>query len=274
MYAGPVYIVGAGPGDPELLTVKAQRLLERADVILHDSLVGDAIINELPETANVCNVGKRPSGSRTSQSAINQRLVTEANRGKVVVRLKGGDPTVFGRGGEEAAYLAEHNVAFEIVPGVSSITAAPEAAGIPLTHRAVSSSLTVITGHEAVAKDDSALDWTALVRTVSTGGTLVILMGVRRLPRIVRRRTDHGLSEENPVAVIERATLPDEFRLTGTLASIAASAQETGVRSPAVVIVGEVVSIGEQVAECLGSTSVLQLARTIEPLEETVHQPP
>lgn len=257
MEPGSVAIVGAGPGDPELLTVKAVKRLEAADLILHDALVGDGVLDELPDRARVVNVGKRPNGERTTQAAINRRMVTAARRGDRVVRLKGGDPTIFGRGGEEAEHLAARGVPFEIVPGISSVLAGPQAAGIPLTHREHASSLTVVTGHEDPSKPDSALDWDALARTVARGGTLVILMGVGRLPDNVAALRDNGLDGETPVAMIERATLPGEFAVTDDLDGIVATADRAGIDPPAVTVVGDVVSVGERVAERAGAAPAL-----------------
>ena len=257
MRPGTVAIVGAGPGDPELLTIKARNRIDAADVILHDSLVGDGVIETLPATALRIHVGKRPGGERTGQPEINRRLVEEARRGNRVVRLKGGDPTVFGRGGEEAEHLAEHGVPFEIVPGISSILAGPQAAGIPLTHRDHASSLTVVTGHEDPTKADSALDWGALARTVATGGTLVILMGVGRLPDNVATLLDHGVDPTTPVAMIERASLPGEFAVTDDLAGIVETADDAGIEPPAVTVVGEVVSVGERLADVEGAAPAL-----------------
>ena len=257
MQPGSVAIVGAGPGDPELLTIKARNRIDAADVILHDSLVGDGVIESLPGSARRVHVGKRPGGERTSQAEINRRMVEEARRGNRVVRLKGGDPTVFGRGGEEAEHLAAHDVPFEIVPGISSVLAGPQAAGIPLTHREHASSLTVVTGHEDPTKADSALDWGALGRTVSTGGTLVILMGVGRLPDNVAALRANGVDPTTPVAMIERASLPGEFAVTGTLDAIVEIADDAGIEPPAVTVVGEVVAVGERLADVEGAAPAL-----------------
>ncbi len=248
-----VHLVGAGPGDPELLTVKACRVIQDADVILHDSLVGDGVIDTLPATATVVDVGKRPGGERTPQSAIDRRMVEEARRGNRVVRLKGGDPFVFGRGGEEAEALAAAGVPFEIVPGITSAIAVPEAQAIPLTHREHASSLTVVAGHEDPAKDDSALDWGAIAGSVVAGGTLVILMGVGRLPDNVAALVDHGVPAGTPAAIIERGTLPDEFAVTGTLETVVEDAADTGISPPAVTVVGDVVSVGGAVNDYLGA---------------------
>ncbi|MFB6101631.1 MAG: uroporphyrinogen-III C-methyltransferase [Haloplanus sp.] len=254
---GTVYLVGAGPGDPELLTVKARRLLDEADVVLHDSLVGDGVIESLPDCTRVEHVGKRADGERTPQAEINDRLISEANAGRDVVRLKGGDPTIFARGGEEAQHLARHDVPFEIVPGITSAIAAPGVAGIPPTHRDHASTLAVVTGHEDPTKEDSALDWPALSSLVAAGGTLVILMGVGRLPDNVAALREAGVDAETPVAMVERATLPEERTVTGTLETIVDRATEVGVEPPAVTVVGQVVGVRETVAHCLGETDAL-----------------
>jgi len=257
MRPGTVSIVGAGPGDPKLLTIRARERLDAADLVLHDSLVGDGVVDSIPGPATVEYVGKRPDGERTTQAEINRRLVTEARLGNRVVRLKGGDPTVFGRGGEEAEHLAANDVPFEIVPGISSILAGPQAAGIPLTHREHASSLTVVTGHEDPTKPDSCLDWGALAQTVSTGGTLVILMGVGRLPENTAALRAQGVDPSTPVAMVERATLPGEFAVTDTLEGIVETANEAGIEPPAVTVVGEVVTVGERIADVDGAAPAL-----------------
>lgn len=248
-----VHLVGAGPGDPELLTVKARRLLEAADVILHDALVGSAVVESLPKTATVVDVGKRPGGERTPQSAIHRRMVEESRRGNRVVRLKGGDPCVFGRGGEEAEALAAAGVPFEIVPGISSAVGVPAALGIPLTHREHASNVTVVTGHEDPSKAESALDWRALAGSLRAGGTLVILMGVGRLADNVAELLANGVPKETPAAMIERGTLPEQFAISGTLETIVRDAEETGISPPAVTVVGDVVSVGDAVADFVGA---------------------
>lgn len=274
---GTVSIVGSGPGDPELLTRKAYRLIQEADVIFHDSLVGDAIIEDLPTDARVVPVGKRPGGSRTPQDEINRQMVSEARRGRSVVRLKGGDPTVFGRGGEESEALAAAGVPFEVVPGISSAIAAPSAAGIPVTHRSHASSLTVVTGHEDPTKPESALDWSALASNVSSGGTLVILMGVGRLPQNVEALLRHGVASSTPTALVERATLPDEFTVTGTLDDIVDRVEDTGIEPPATTVVGDVVEVGEAVQTWLANTGTSPWAATgstSEPRDQEVkHEP-
>ncbi|MFB6220889.1 MAG: uroporphyrinogen-III C-methyltransferase [Halolamina sp.] len=244
--SGTVHLVGGGPGDPELLTRRAWSLLEAADVVLHDSLTGDDIIRDIPANTEVVDVGKRPP-NRTSQAEINELMRDRAREGEEVVRLKGGDPHVFGRGGEEAEYLAEHDVPVDLVPGVSSVLAAPSASGIPLTHRERASSVTVVTGHETPDKEESALDWAALADTVVAGGTLVVLMGVRRLPENVAALRKHGVESDTPVAMVQKATWSGERTVVGTLDTIVERSET--VEPPAVTIVGDVVNGRETVAE-------------------------
>ena len=212
-----VYLVGSGPGDPELLTIKAKRLIESADVILYDQLPGEAILSMLPESAERIDVGKYAGNHKLSQWQINELLVKRAKEGKMVVRLKGGDPYLFGRGGEEAQALAAEGIKVEVVPGITSAIAVPAYAGIPVTHRDFASMVTFITGHEDPDKEDTSLDWELLARFE---GTLVILMGVSMLERNVKELVRHGKSIDTPVAVIERGTRPDQRVTIGTLAEI------------------------------------------------------
>jgi uroporphyrin-III C-methyltransferase len=244
---GIVHLVGSGPGDPDLLTVKARRLVEEADVVLHDKLPGRRIIELVPEDKRE-DVGKRAGGERTPQSAIDERLVELAREGKRVVRLKGGDPFVFGRGGEEAEYLAARGIAFEVVPGVTSALAAPAVAGVPATHREHASSVSVVTGHEDPTKAESAVDWDALART---GGTIVVLMGVGKLPEYTRALREAGLDPETPVALIERGTRREERVATGTLETIVDARDEAGIEPPAVTVIGDVVGVRERVLASL-----------------------
>nr|WP_266076712.1 uroporphyrinogen-III C-methyltransferase [Haladaptatus caseinilyticus] len=259
MHTGTVYLVGAGPGDPELLTVKARKLLDSADAVLHDRLADDRIVDSCSDAAEIISVGKRPgpNGERTTQEEIHHLLVRKAREGKDVVRLKGGDPTVFGRGGEEAEHLAAAGIDFEIVPGISSAVAGPGVAGIPVTHRDHASCVTVVTGHEDPTKPESALDWDALSATVQAGGTLVILMGVGKLPENMAALRAGGVSDDTPVAMVERATRDDEFTVTGTLETIVERRDEVGIEPPAVTVVGDVVSVRDNVIEYLqGAPSV------------------
>ena len=244
---GTVYLVGSGPGDPELLTVKARRLLDEADVVLHDKLPGPEIVESIPAERRE-DVGKRAGGERTSQEYTNDRLVELAREGKTVVRLKGGDPFVFGRGGEEAAVLADAGVPFEVVPGVTSPVAAPAVAGIPVTHRDHASSVSFVTGHEDPTKAESAVDWAALA---DTGGTVVVLMGVGRLPEYTAELRSAGLDPETPVALVERGTWREMRVATGTLDTVVDVRDETGIEPPAVTVIGEVAAQRADVIEFL-----------------------
>ncbi|MEF8786209.1 MAG: uroporphyrinogen-III C-methyltransferase [Haloarculaceae archaeon] len=247
MSEGTVYLVGSGPGDPELLTVKAQRLLDEADVILHDKLPGPDILGDIPETKRE-DVGKRAHGKGTSQQYINDRLVELAREGKNVVRLKGGDSMVFGRGGEEMVYLADRGVDFEVVPAVTSAVAGPEVAGIPVTHRDHASSVTFVTGHEDPTKEESAVDWGALA---ASGGTIVVLMGVTRLPEYTEALMAAGMDSETPVALVERATWEAQNVATGTLETIVEARDTVGIEPPALTVIGGVASTRERVVDFL-----------------------
>jgi len=246
---GTVFLVGSGPGDPDLLTVRARRLLEHADVVLHDKLPGPEIIESIPEGKRE-DVGKRAGGERTPQSEINERLAALAREGANVVRLKGGDPFVFGRGGEELQYLAERDVPVEVVPGVTAPLGGPAVAGIPATHREHASSVTLVTGHEDPTKEESAVDWEALA---ATGGTLVVLMGVGKLPEYTGALREAGMDPDTPVALVERATWPDQRVATGTLETIVEVRDEAGIEPPAVTVIGEVAATRERVLDVLGS---------------------
>jgi uroporphyrin-III C-methyltransferase len=237
--SGIVYIVGAGPGDPDLITVKGLACLRRAEVVLYDRLVASELLAQAPAGAELIDVGKAPAKQRRSQAEINALLVEKARAGLTVVRLKGGDPFVFGRGGEECQALAEAGLAYEVVPGVSSAVAVPAYAGIPVTHRAVASSFTVVTGHSAQA-EQGGVDWASLPTT----GTLVCLMGVSHLPEIARRLAALGRAPETPAAVIGWGTTGQQTVVTGTLADIAERA--AGIPAPATIVIGEVVALREQ----------------------------
>jgi uroporphyrin-III C-methyltransferase len=241
--AGFVSLVGSGPGDPELMTVKARRLLEEADVVLHDKLPGPEILTSIPEEKRE-DVGKRAGGEWTPQEYTNHRMVELAREGDHVVRLKGGDPFVFGRGGEEMEHLAEERIPFEVVPGLSSATAGPGAAGIPLTHRDHVSSVSFVTGHEDPTKGESAVDWEALA---ATGGTLVVLMGVGKLPEYTGVLREAGMTPGTPVALIERATWPDQRVVTGTLETIVDARDDHGVEPPALTVIGDVAATRDRV---------------------------
>ncbi|GAB3314701.1 uroporphyrinogen-III C-methyltransferase [Haloplanus salinarum] len=264
MQPGTVSLVGAGPGDPDLLTVKARRLLEDADAVLYDSLVSEAIRDLPPASVERIDVGKRGDGERTTQAAINDLLVRRAAAGDDLVRLKSGDPYVFGRGGEEAEHLAAAGIPFEVVPGITSAVAGPSLIGVPATHRDHASSLTVVTGHEDPTKEEGALDWDALARSVSAGGTLVILMGVGRLPDNVAALRAGGVAPDTPVAMVERASRPDEFAVTGTLDTITDRAQGVGIDPPAVTVVGDVVSVRDRVADALRAAGTVRSADAVD----------
>ncbi|NYT01184.1 MAG: uroporphyrinogen-III C-methyltransferase [Methanosarcinales archaeon] len=240
--AGKVYLVGAGPGDPELLTLKARRLLQEAEVVLYDRLLSPRMMEGLK--AELIDVGKSAGRHKLTQEEINQLLIEKAEAGHVVVRLKGGDPFVFGRGGEEALALRERGIAVEVVPGVTSAVAVPELAWIPVTHRHVSTSLTVVTGHEEPGKDNP-LDWGALARL---GGTLVVLMGVSRLAENTDLLIRGGRSPETPAAIIEKGGWPEQRTVRGTLGTISELAREAGVEPPAILVVGEVVKLAPLLA--------------------------
>ncbi|HHW06965.1 MAG TPA: uroporphyrinogen-III C-methyltransferase [Clostridia bacterium] len=240
---GYVYLVGAGPGDPGLLTLKGREAIAKADVIVYDRLVHPAILEHAGPAAELIYVGKSPERHTLKQEEINELLKDKALEGKVVTRVKGGDPFVFGRGGEEAEVLAEHGIPFEIVPGITSAVAVPAYAGIPVTHRDCTSTIGIITGNEDPAKEESSIDWAKL----ATGlGTLVFLMGMANLPKIVDRLLAHGRDGSTPVALIRWGTRPEQETLTGTLADIVEKARAANFSNPAIIIVGEVVKLREK----------------------------
>ncbi len=247
---GTVSIVGAGPGDPELLTLRACRRITAADVVLHDHLVSPGVL-ALAACARRIDVGKVGGGPATCQALIHRLLVREATAGNRVVRLKGGDPFVFGRGAEEALFLAGAGVVFEIVPGISSSVSAGAAACIPTTHRGVSTHFSVVTA--TAAGDSKALEhpWRALV---TAGGTVVFLMGLRRLPRIVEVALDAGASPDRRIAVVSRATCEGERVVDGTLATIVDRVRAADVATPATIILGDVVAVGAHL-RALSATS-------------------
>jgi len=238
---GKVYVVGAGPGPVELLTLKAAELLRDAEVIVYDRLIQQSVLSLASPSAERVYVGKPAGRHHSRQEEVNEVLVRKAREGKQVVRLKGGDPFVLGRGGEEAAYLAERGVPFEVIPGVSSAIAAPLHAGIPLTHRDVASCVVIATGHEA-HRDEDRLDWAALSKL----DTLVFLMGVHNLGRIASRLIEHGRDPATPAALIQMAYWPDERVLVATLANIAEEAKRAQLQPPATLVIGEVVKWRER----------------------------
>jgi uroporphyrin-III C-methyltransferase len=235
---GIVYIVGGGPGDPGLITVKGLDCLRRADVVLFDRLVSQELLSEVPSHAELIDVGKEPKRHRRSQAEINTLLIEKAREGKMVVRFKGGDPFVFGRGGEECLALAEAGVRYEVVPGVSSAIAVPAYAGIPVTQRGVTTAFTVVAGH--TGGSDSDIDWDAISRI----GTIIFLMGVEHLSEIVAKLVEYGRSVDTPAALIQEGTTQNQLIISGTLEDIVEKSQ--AIRPPAVLIVGEVVRLREQ----------------------------
>ena len=239
---GNVILVGAGPGDPGLLTQRGREALSQAEVVVYDRLVSPAILALVPEKARKIDVGKEASHHKVPQEEINQILLREAQAGRRVVRLKGGDPFLFGRGGEELELLAEAGLPFEVVPGVTSALSVPAYAGIPVTHRDFCSSLHIITGH-AKAGAKLTIDFEALKRT---GGTLVFLMGVSALPAICRGLLDAGMAPQMPAAVIERGTTPRQRKLISTLEALPQAAEEAKVESPAIIVVGKVCTLSEK----------------------------
>jgi uroporphyrinogen III methyltransferase/synthase len=243
MKKGIVYLVGAGPGDPGLLTLRGKSVLEKADVIIYDRLVNSQILLYAGRAAERIYGGKLPGEHSLSQEEINKLLVKKARQGKTVVRLKGGDPFLFGRGGEEALYLAGHGCDFAIVPGITSAIAAPAYAGIPVTHRDMASSFAVITGHEKPGKQASAVHWQEIARGVDT---LVFLMGVENLGVIVSQLIAQGKKPSTPAALICSGTLPAQKVLTGTLRTIVKKAARADLKPPAVLVVGEVVRLKEK----------------------------
>jgi len=243
--SGKVYLVGAGPGDPGLMTVKGLTLLARADVIVYDQLASPELLHRARAGAEIIYVGKKAGAHTLPQGGINELLVDKAKAGFMVVRLKGGDPFVFGRGGEEAEALAAAGVPFEVVPGVTSAVAVPAYAGIPVTHREHTTLVTFVTGHEDPTKPESTIPWDNLG---ANPGTLVFLMGVKNLAENCRRLVQAGRPPDTPAAVIQSGTLPTQRTVSGTLADMADRAQEAGIQPPAILVVGGVAALRERLS--------------------------
>ncbi|HNU36305.1 MAG TPA: uroporphyrinogen-III C-methyltransferase [Methanomassiliicoccales archaeon] len=239
MTKGVVHLVGAGPGDPGLITVRGMDLLRQAETVVFDSLANPELLKEAPPGAEMIDVGKRGGLHKAEQDEINQVLLERASQGRAVVRLKGGDPFLFGRGGEEAEFLRLNGVEVHVVPGVSAGLAVPALAGIPVTHRTVSSSVTIVTGHEGAHKDAEWLDWAALARG---GGTLVIMMGMSNIDRNMRRLMEGGVDAETPVAVVQDGSSKGQKVLVTTASRAAEDCERERMRSPSVIVVGEVVN--------------------------------
>jgi uroporphyrin-III C-methyltransferase len=255
---GFVSLVGAGPGDPELITVRGLRRLRLAQAVVYDRLVSAELLDDCNPTAELYDVGKEPGRGGDRQAEINGLLVRLARQGKQVVRLKGGDPLVFGRGGEEALALARAGIAFEIVPGVSSALAGPAAAGIPVTHRGRAASVTIATGH---ARGDGSVDydWDAFARL---SGTLVFLMAVETLEEIVANLLAHGRPPDEPAAIVQSATLPGQRAVFASLATIAPVARSAGIRSPAVLVIGPTVDLAASIGALVSDESGEAIALT------------
>ena len=235
---GKVFLVGAGPGDPALMTLRAAGLIAIADLIAIDALVSAEIAALIPPETEVVSVGKRAGKHAMPQSEINALLIAEARKGKTVVRLKAGDPFVFGRGGEEAEELMAAGIPVETVPGISSAIAGPAYAGIPVTHRRFATSLTIVTAHESEAS--TGIAWPTLA---TLDGTVVFMMGLGNLPLIVRQLRHHGMTAEKPIAVISKATTPEQRTVDGTLATIIELVENAALEAPAVIVVGDVVTL-------------------------------
>jgi uroporphyrinogen III methyltransferase/synthase len=240
---GKVYLVGAGPGDPELITLKGLECIKNADVIIYDYLASPSLLKHAREHAEIIYVGKKGGDHTLSQDRINALIAEKAQKGFTVTRLKGGDPFIFGRGGEEAEVLIDARIPFEIIPGVTSAIAAPAYAGIPLTHRKFTSTIAFVTGHEDPSKAESNIDWAALAKGI---GTIVFLMGVKNLPHITDRLMHHGMSPDTPVALVRWGTTPKQTTVSGTLDTIVERTKAAGLKPPAIIVVGHVVKLREK----------------------------
>lgn len=239
---GKVYLIGAGPGDPGLITVKGLRLIQQADVIVHDRLIPHELLRDARPDAELIDASKKRHDHRMEQQQINAVLVEKAQQGLLVVRLKGGDPMVFGRGGEEALACQQAGIPFEVVPGVTSAIAVPAYAGIPVTYREFATSFTVFTGHEDPHSPKSKVDYQAMAG-VAKNGTLVLLMGVSHLPNIMRQLLEAGLDPATPAACIEQGTLPQQRVITGTAATIAEQVIQHDFQPPSTTVIGQVVTM-------------------------------
>ena len=237
---GKVYLIGAGPGDPGLLTIKAEECIKRADVVVYDYLASSSLLHYAGKNAEIIYVGKKGSDHTLAQDKINSLLTNRAAKGLTIARLKGGDPFIFGRGGEEAEVLIDHNIPFEVIPGVTSAIAAPAYAGIPLTHRKHASSVCLITGHEDHLKHETSIKWKAMAESNST---LVFLMGVKNLPQIREKLLENGKTSDTPVALVRWGTTSKQETIVGTLDDIVQKVETAGIKPPAVIVVGSVVSL-------------------------------
>lgn len=245
--SGKVYLVGAGPGDPGLLTLKGKTLLECADVVVYDALISPQILALINPHAEQINAGKRRGRHSLMQDETTQLLIDKAQTHAVIVRLKGGDPFVFGRGGEEMADLVKAGIPVEVIPGITSGIAAPAYAGIPLTHRAYSSSVTFVTGHESAGKYRPSVNWQAIAHASET---IVIYMGIHNLPHIIDQLLLAGLPPDTPIALVRWGTRPEQDELIGTLTTIMQQIQATGFDAPAIAVIGSVVNLHAILADC------------------------
>lgn len=240
---GKVYLVGAGPGDEKLLTLKAVGLLKKADIVLYDRLVSKKILSKIPSDVERVYVGRAVGDDTKHQDSTNEQMVKYAKMGKTVVRLKGGDPVIFGRGGEEAEYLTQKKIKFEIVPGITSGIGSATYAGIPLTHRRFASSVVFVTGHEDPVKKKEVVKWKRLARSVDT---IVVMMGLSRIQIICRQLVNGGMRKDMPVAVIQDGTTSKQKIVKGTVSNISSKIKKSGLKPPSIIIIGDVVSLSEK----------------------------
>ena len=245
MKSGKVYLVGAGPGDPGLITVKGQECIQKADVLIYDYLASPLLLKYARADAEILYVGKKGGDHTLTQDKINELIIEKARQGNIVTRLKGGDPFIFGRGGEEAEELVAAGIAFEIVPGVTSAIAAPAYAGIPLTHRDFTSTAALVTGHEDPTKDETRINWEALAKGI---GTLVFLMGVKNLPRITEKLMAHGMAKTTPVALVRWGTTTRQQTVSGTLETIVEDVKKANLKPPSIIVVGDVVNLRDRLS--------------------------
>lgn len=241
---GKVFIVGAGPGDPKLITLKAVESIKSADIVLYDRLVSKKIVAMIPKRAEKMYVGRDVGDDYKHQDITNDMMVQFAKKNKIVVRLKGGDPFIFGRGGEEAEFLRKHKVKYEIIPGITSGIGSAEYSGIPLTHRKFASSVVFVTGHEDAKKSEGVVDWKKLAKAVDT---IVIMMGLSRIEIISKKLISGGLSKNTPVAVIQNGTTDEHRMIKGTLSNISKKISEAKIKPPSIIVVGKVVNLSEKI---------------------------
>ena len=241
---GKVFIVGAGPGDPKLITLKAVESIKSADIVLYDRLVSKKIVAMIPKRAEKMYVGRDVGDDYKHQDTTNDMMVKFAKKNKIVVRLKGGDPFIFGRGGEEAEFLRKHKVKYEIIPGITSGIGSAEYSGIPLTHRKFASSVVFVTGHEDAKKSEGVVDWKKLAKAVDT---IVIMMGLSRIDIISKKLISGGLSKNTPVAVIQNGTTDEHRMIKGTLSNISKKISEAKIKPPSIIVLGKVVNLSDKI---------------------------